>query len=234
MNRITAMTAGSVAVVLSCALAGCGSSTKTETATSASTSTSAAAASTSATPSSTTPAAAGSTKTINEYITENKIAETPIKPGDPGTPKFDFPFPPGWSPAGDKKPDWAYGAIVYDKPADPADPPIMYAIAVKLSGNVDAAKVLELAPSQLQDLPDFTPVGEPSNSSLSGFDAVQYAGTYTNNGKRRIAAQKTVVIPAKDGLFALQLNADALDGQQDVVLDAAKLIDEQTKITPPA
>lgn len=234
MNKITATTAASVAVVLSCVLAGCGSTSKTENTASASSSTSAAAASTSAAASSTTPAVASPTKTINEYITENNIAETPIKPGDPGTPKFDFPFPPGWSPAGDKKPDWAYGAIVYDKPADPADPPIMYAIAVKLAGNVDPAKVLELAPSQLQGLPDFTPIGEPNTSSLSGFDAVQYAGTYTNNGKKRIAAQNTVVIPAKDGLFALQLNADALDGQQDVILDAAKLIDQQTKITPPA
>jgi hypothetical protein len=31
----------------------------------------------------------------------------------------------------------------------------------------------------------------------------------------------------------LQLNAVALEGQEDVVIDAAKVIDEQTKITVP-
>ena len=50
--------------------------------------------------------------------------------------------------------------------------------------------------------------------------------------KKRVVAQKTVVVPGKDALFVLQLNAVAPDGQQDVILDAAKLIDEQTKITP--
>lgn len=230
MKNITAVAAAGVAAVaLSTALVGCGSKTETSASTSTSASTE-----TSTSTSSSTAAAAGAGMTINEYITKNNIAEVPIKPNDPGTPNFDFPFPPGWSDAGPQTPDWAYGAIVFDKPQDPADPPIMYAIAVKLTGDVDATKVLELAPSQLQDLPDFKPFGEPNKSSLSGFDAVQYAGTYTHDGKQRVAAQKTVVIPGKDALFALQLNADALDGQQDVILDAAKVIDEQTKITAPA
>lgn len=229
MNKITVVAAAGVAVVLGVTLVGCGSNSGSPTsATNAATTTSVTASSAPSTP------AARPNKTINEYITENNIAEIPIKPGDPGTPDFDFPFPPGWSPAGDKKPDWAYGAILYDKPADPNDPPFMYAIAVKLTGNVDAAKVLELAPGQLDDMPGFVPLGPPNKSSLAGFDAVQYAGTYTNDGKKRIAAQKTVVIPGKDGLFALQLNADALDGQQDVIVDAVKVIDAQTKITPPA
>ncbi len=232
MNKITVIATAGVAVVLGVTLVGCGSKTGSGTsATNSATSTSTSATATAA-PS--TSAAPARNKTINEYITENNIAETPIKPGDPGTPDFDFPFPPGWSPAGDKKPDWAYGAILYDKPADPNDPPFMYAIAVKLAGNVDATKVLELAPGQLDDLPDFAPLGPPNKSSLSGFDAVQYAGTYTKDGKKHIAAQKTVVIPGKDGLFALQLNADAPDGQQDVIIDAVNVIDGQTVITPPA
>ena len=225
MKNVMVVAATGVSVVgLSFVLAGCGSQSGTET--------SSASSSPSAVSSSAAPAAAG--MTINEYITKNNIAETPIKPDQPGTPKFDFPFPPGWSVAGDKTPEWAYGAIVYDKPVDPSDPPTMYAIAVKLTGDVDPATVLELAPSQLQALPEFSEIGEPNKSSLSGFDAVQYAGTYMNEGKKRIVAQKTVVIPGKDALFALQVNADALDGQQDVILDAAKVIDEQTKITPPA
>ncbi|MCX2929470.1 LpqN/LpqT family lipoprotein [Mycobacterium sp. CVI_P3] len=230
MKNVMVVAAASVTVVgLSFALAGCGSKSGSEASSASSSSVSSSA---SVTSSSAAPAAAG--MTINDYITKNNIAETPIKPDEPGTPNFDFPFPPGWSPAGDKTPEWAYGAIVYDKPADPSDPPTMYAIAVKLTGDVDPATVLELAPSQLQGLPEFSPIGEPNKSSLSGFDAVQYAGTYMNDGKKRVVAQKTVVIPGKDALFALQLNADALDGQQDVILDAAKVIDEQTKITAPA
>ncbi|WP_308170583.1 LpqN/LpqT family lipoprotein [[Mycobacterium] fortunisiensis] len=174
---------------------------------------------------------AGPNKTISDYVAENKIAETPIKPDEPGTPDFDFPFPPDWSPAGDKTPDWAYGAIVYDKPSDPADPPAIIAIASKLTGNVDPAKILEYAPGQLLNLPEFTSIDEPEKSTLGGFEAVQSAGTYSLDGKARVVAQKTVVIPGADALFVLQLNANAPEEQKDVVIDAAELIDEQTKIT---
>lgn len=172
--------------------------------------------------------------TLHNYITENKIAEVPIKDGEPGTPKFEFPFPPGWSDAGEQTPDWAYGALVYDKPKDPQDPPVLYAIASKLTGNVDAAKVLELAPAQLDGLDQFTPRGAPSTTQLSGFDAVLYEGTYVHEGATRAVAQMTVVVPGKDALFVLQLNSDALESEEDVVIEAAKLIDAQTKITVPA
>jgi Probable lipoprotein LpqN len=218
--------AGLVAVSVSVSLVGCGSGTKTEPTTSAAATTSAG-----VTGSTERPNIAGPNKTINDYITENKIAETPIKPDQPGTPTFDFPFPPDWSSAGDKTPDWAYGAIVYDKPADPADPPYMIAIASKLTGDVDAAEILQYAPGQLENLPDFKPIGDPKKGTLSGFEAIQSAGTYTQDGKPRVVAQKTVVIPGKDALFVLQLNAVTPEGQRDVVIDAAKLIAEQTKIT---
>lgn len=233
MKKIAAVaTVGLATVSVSLMLTGCSSGTKTEKKETTSTSASVVASS-SAAPSTAAPAA-GAAMTINQYITQNNIAETPFKKDDPGTPKFDFPFPPDWRLAGDKTPEWAYGAIIYDKPVDPNDPPYMYAIASKLTGNVDAAKILEYAPNQLAALPDFKPVGETKKTSLGGFDAVQSAGTYTKDGQQRIAAQKTVVVPGKDALFVLQLNADALDGQQGVVIDAANLIDEKTTITPPA
>ena len=72
---------------------------------------------------------------------------------------------------------------------------------------------------------------EPENVKMSGFDANQSEGTYTYNGVPRVVAQKTIVIPGKDGLFVLQLNADARQSEKDVVIEAAKIIDEQTKIT---
>ncbi|MBU3750558.1 MAG: hypothetical protein FGM52_08915 [Mycobacterium sp.] len=172
---------------------------------------------------------------LHRYIVDNKIAEVPFKADEPGTPDIEFPLPPDWSPAGDKTPDWAYGAIIYSKAKDPDNPPFLYAIASKLTGNVDAGKVLELAPGQLNELPDFKPFdGPPERSQLSGFDAVSYVGTYVWEGKPRAVGQQTIVIPGKDGLFVLQLNGEAPKGQEQVVVDAVKVIREQTKIALPS
>ena len=215
-----------LAVAVGVVSVGCGSATKTE---SSASSTAGATSSAAARP----PRLEGPNKTINDYIVENDISEEPFKANDPGTPKFDFPFPQGWSDAGDRTPDWAYGAIVYDKPLDPADPPAMVAIASKLTGKVDPAKILEYAPGQLLNLPDFKPLRDPEKSTLGGFEATQSAGTYTFNGKARVIAQKTVVIPGDGAWFALQLNADALQTEEAVVIDGANIIDEQTKITAP-
>jgi hypothetical protein len=40
------------------------------------------------------------------------------------------------------------------------------------------------------------------------------------------------VIPGSDGLYVLQLNADGLDDQGEIVGAATNVIDEQTAITP--
>ena len=172
--------------------------------------------------------------TLHKYIVDNDISEFPFRPEEPGTPKVDFPMPPDWSDAGAQTPEWAYGAIKYDKAADPDDPPTLIAIASKLTGDVDPEKILEYAPGQLNELPEFTAIGEPEKDSLGGFEAIDYAGTYMWEGKKRIVGQQTIVVPGKDAVYVLQLNGDALDGQQDVVLDAAKVIADQTKITVPS
>jgi len=176
------------------------------------------------------PEAAG----LNAYIMANKIAEVPFKKGDPGTPKIEFPFPPDWSSAGDRTPDWAYGAIVYDKAPDPENPAFMYAIASKLTGDADAAKILELAPAQLNELPEFSPREAPQRDKVSGFDAIDYVGTYVWDGQRRAVGQQTIVIPGSDALFVLQLNGEAPQGQEQAVIDAARLIREKTTITLPS
>ncbi|WP_253867531.1 LpqN/LpqT family lipoprotein [Mycobacterium sp. GA-1285] len=220
-------TAGLCAVALSFGLVACGSSADTAAATTTS------ATSTIGTSAAPSPQA-DDDETINEYITDSGIAETPIKPGEPGTPNFEFPIPPQWSDAGEATPEWAYGAIVYDNPKDPNDPPDMYAIASKLTGNVDAAKIFEYAPEQLEDMAEFKPLAEPTKGSFGGFDSISFAGTFMDNGKPRFVAQKTVVVPAADGLFVLQLNADSPESEQNVVLDAIKVIDEQTTIGPPS
>jgi hypothetical protein len=173
--------------------------------------------------------------TLNRYIVDNKIAEVPFKPDEPGTPQIDFPFPPDWVAAGDRKPDWAYGAIIYGKPQDPDDPPFLYAIASKLTGNVDPEKILEYAPGQLNELPDFKPVdGPPSRTKFAGYDAVSYVGNYAWEGKTRAVGQETIVIPGEDGLFVLQLNGEAPAGQEQVVIDAVRLIRDKTTIVLPS
>ena len=225
-NLPVGTTAGVFAIALSFGLVGCGSDADTAATTTTS------ATSETGTTTAPGPAADDDDETINEYITDTGIAETPIEPGEPGTPTFDFPLPPQWSDAGETTPKWAYGAIVYDNPKDPNDPPDMYAIASKLTGDVDAAKIFEYAPEQLEDMAEFKPLAEPAKGKLGGFDAISFAGTYQNEGKTRFVAQKTVVVPAAEGFFVLQLNADSPEGEQNVVLDAIKVIDEQTTITP--
>ncbi|MGE2721497.1 LpqN/LpqT family lipoprotein [Mycolicibacterium celeriflavum] len=232
----TSMRAGVIAVAavaLGLGLAGCGSDTKSESATSEATTseeTSAEETTTEAPP--TSAPAQGANYTIVDYIRENGIQETPVKRGDPGSPTIDLPFPPGWSDAGPRTPEWAYGAIVSDDPAMADDPPTIIALVSKLTGNVDPAKILEFAPGEIKNLPGYEGAEEGSPSTLSDFEAVQIGGTYTKDGVLRAIAQKTVVIPGQDGLYVLQLNADGREDQMMALMDATSVIDEQTKITP--
>jgi hypothetical protein len=220
------------AIAIGIGLSGCGSDTKSEPSTSKETSSAAASTTSSkAAPPSPT-AAAGPNKTIVDYIKENGITEAPVHRGDPGAPTIDLPFPPGWEDAGNRTPEWAYGAILASDPAMAQDPPTIIALVSKLTGNVDPAKVLEYAPGEIKNLPGYDGGAEGSPSTLSGFDATQIGGTYTKDGAKRAIAQKTVVIPGQDGLYVLQLNADGTEDQMPQLMDATNAIDEQTTITP--
>jgi hypothetical protein len=219
-----------VAVVLS--LAGCGSDTKTEPSKAEATSSEATTTTSTEAAPTTSAQAAGPNKTIVDYIKDNGIVETPVKRGDPGAPTIDLPTPPGWADAGPRAPEWAYGAIISTDPAFEADPPSIIALVSKLTGNVDPAKVLEFAPGEIRNMPGFEGGDEGQPDELSGFDAMQFGGTYKKNGVARAIAQKTVVIPGQDGLYVLQLNADGLEDQIGALMDATAAIDEQTTITP--
>jgi hypothetical protein len=230
------MKAGATAIAvaaLGLALAGCGQDTKAAPSSSSASSSSASSSTTSSSSSSAAPAtpAAGKNETIADYIKENGIKETPVKRGDPGTPTIDLPVPAGWQDAGGKTPQYAWGAIVFTDPAMAADPPSIIALMSKLTGNVDAAKVMEYAPGELKNLPGFDG-GDGNTSTLGGFDAYQIGGSYAKAGVKRMIAQKTVVIPGQDGVFVLQLNADGLEDQMGPLMDATAEIDEKTTITP--
>ncbi|CAA0132335.1 Uncharacterised protein [Mycolicibacterium vanbaalenii] len=217
------------AVALGIGLSGCGSDTQPEE----TTTTSAEAETTTSEAPTTTAEAAGPAKTIVDYIQENNITEAPVKRGDPGAPAIDLPFPPGWEDAGPNTPEWAYGAIVFTgDPAMAQDPPTIIAILSKLTGNVDPAKILEYAPGEIQNLPEFDGPDTGKPGTLGGFDATQIGGMYVRDGVTRMIAQKTVVIPGQDGLYVLQLNADGTEDQAMPLMDATAAIDEETTITP--
>ncbi len=223
------LTAATATVALSLALVGCDSDKKSDDhTTSTSTSTSTSASTTTTSPATSPTPGAQQNKTIADYITENHITETPIHHGDPG-PTVNLPVPAGWQLLNESA-GAPYGGSVLAQPANPADPPTVVAILSKLTGDVDPAKVIQYAHGELQNLPGYQGSGNGTASTLSGFPAWQLSGTYQKDGKTRTVAQKTVVIPGQDGVFVLQLNADALDSDKGPLMDATNLIDDQTTI----
>lgn len=229
--RTSALTGVAAAVTtLAVVLSGCGSDTKTATSSSSESSSSSSATTTpkaSATPGE----AAAKQPTIADYIAENKIQETGIKMGDPNAPAVNLPVPDGWQilPP-EQAPEYAYGAIVYSGPEFKTDPPNIVALMSKLDGDVDPQKIIDLAPGELNNLPDYKPGNEGETSTLGDYPAYVLGGTYTRDGTTRFIAQKTVVIPAAEGLYVLQLNVDGPDAAGEVLASATEKIDSDTTI----
>lgn len=155
-----------------------------------------------------------------------------MKRGDPGAPTIDLPFPDGWKDAGADTPEWAYGAIIYAGPESAEYTPSIVALVSKLTGNVDPQTIIEVAGGELKNLPGYTGSNDGMASTLSGFSAYQLGGTWVSDGQTKIVAQKTVVIPGRDGLYVLQLNADGVESQMDIVVAATDIIDSETRISP--
>ena len=174
----------------------------------------------------------GQNETIRKYINDTGITSVPVKLGDPGAPNIVIALPKGWSDLGDDTPEWVYGAVQLDTAADVNDPPTIVVLLSKLTGDVDPTVILEYAPGELRNLPKYEPAAGPITDKLSGFDAIQLAGFYEKDGKKRTIAQKTVVIPANDAVYVLQMNADALKSDAAALMQATDVIDKQTKVTP--
>jgi hypothetical protein len=211
------------AVALGIGLAGCGSDTKTAPSASPKETT---------TGSKTTTSVAGPDKTIADYIKENNIIETPVHPGDPGSPTINLPLPPGWQQAGSRTPEGAYDAILFNTPATAADPPTIIVLVSKLAGNVDGGKILDYAPGEIKKLPGYNGPPDGGRGKLGGFDAIQIGGSYTKNGVTRAVGQMTAVIPGQDGLYVLQLNAESTVDQVQTLEAASGVIAQQATITP--
>ena len=181
-----------------------------------------------------TKAAAASNPTIADYIRQGGITQSPVRRGDPGTPAVDLPIPEGWVDAGPKTPAGAYSAIVFADPTMATEPPQIVTIMSKLTGNVDPAMIFKYAPGELRNLPGYESAGDGGTAKLAGFDAYQIGATYVKDGSKRLIAQKTVVIPAKEGngVYVLQLNAGGTEDQIRPLMEATSTIDQRTTITP--
>src|SRR6516165_1436192 len=173
-------TAATIAVALGLALVGCGSSNKTSTSTSTSTSpsTSTTTSTTSATP------GAHASPTIDDYLRDSHITETPIHHGDPG-PNVDLPVPSGWQL--NDNAGTPYGGIILAQPANPSDPPTITALYSKLTGDVDQAKIIQYAPNELMGLPSYqgTGNGQASARRISGLAAERHVPAGRQDAGRR-------------------------------------------------
>jgi hypothetical protein len=217
------------AMALSLGLVGCGSNSKDNQASTSTTTTTTTKPQANIAPR--TESAPGPGPTIASYIQQNGITETPVHRGDPGAPTINLPSPNGWVDAGQDTPDWAYAAIVFNGPEAADYTPSIVAVVSKLAGDVDPQKIIDLAPGELNNLNGWKPLNEGATSTLGGFPAYQLSGTWVQDGQTKFVAQKTVVIPGSDGIFVLQLNADGLEDQIDIVSSATDIIDQQTTIT---
>jgi hypothetical protein len=236
MKKTSAIAGVAIAVVaLSLGLVGCSKNEKPAAQASSSASSSSTSATSKTSGTKVAPRTAektpGPNPTIASYIAQNGIQETPVHMGDPGSPTITLPFPPGWQNAGADTPDWAYRAIIYTGPEAAEYTPSIVALVSKLTGNVDPQKIIDAAPGELNNLSGYKPMNEGATSTLGVFPAYQLAGTWVDNGVTKVVAQKTVVIPGSDGLYVLQLNADGLENQIDIVSAATNVIDEKTTIT---
>jgi Probable lipoprotein LpqN len=236
MKRTAAINGVAIVIAaLGIGLVGCGSSStsnnassKTSTTASAATTTTTAKQQSKVAPRTTAP---GPNPTIDSYLQQNGIKETPVHRGDPDAPTIDFPIPDGWADAGPDTPATAYWAIVDNGPEAAKYTPSIVATLSKLEGDADPQKVLDLAPGELKNLPGFQPKGEGSEADFAGSPAYQFAGTWVQDGQTKAVAQKTVAIDGKDAIYLLRLNADCLPDQIDKVLPATITIDDKTKIT---
>ncbi|MBB2991001.1 hypothetical protein FHR72_002474 [Mycolicibacterium iranicum] len=226
------------AVALGIGLAACGSDTAGEatkaddTSQTAPESSATSSPAESAPPPASTPPAQDPGMTIEQYAEQNGITVAPVLPGDPGAPTITLPRPSGWEAAGDRAPEGAFDAIVYTGEPPSPTPPMIVARVVKLTGNVDQAKVLEYAPAETRSLPGYEGAPTGKKSTLGGYEATQIGGFYTRDGVTWLIAQKTAVVPIQDGVFVVKVTAEGTEDLAMPLMDATSAIDEQATITP--
>ncbi|MCG5433940.1 LpqN/LpqT family lipoprotein [Mycobacterium sp. MYCO198283] len=178
--------------------------------------------------------ATGHATTINDYREQAGITMLPITGNDtlPGAPLVKLPPIPGWK-ASDNRPPDTFGQIVSADPRFASDPPTITAVYVRLTGNYSADLILQYAPNSLKNLREFQASSENPNENLKGYRATGLSGSYvSDDGARKLIAQKTVVIPGRGGLYVLFLRLLAANDstQASVATEAFRTINTETEI----
>ena len=154
--------------------------------------------------------------TIADYVEQNKIIEAPVTKDEPGLRRSTSRCRrTGWPPAPQARVGLRCDRLRQGQ--ESADPPFMTAIYSKLTGNVDAAKVLEYAPGMLENLPGYEQDGDFKKETLSSSESIAFQVLTSRTMCGALHRAEDRRHPKGDALFVLQLNADAPLGQDDVI-----------------
>ncbi len=171
-------------------------------------------------------------RTIREYIAANGLQETVIHRGDAGAPSVDLPWMDGWEDAGSLTPQWAYSAVVYRGTRPEVYTPNIVVLMSKLTGTADPQAVIDAAPGELTNLAGWAPVGQPGPGGRDDYPSYRLGGTWVRDGVTMVVAQTTVVLPADDGVYVVQFNADAAQSEFDIADAGMTTVTQQAIILP--
>jgi hypothetical protein len=104
----------------------------------------------------------------------------------------------------------------------------------RINGDFEAQQFIELSPSELYNLNGYVPVYDNGAASMDGFATYELGGTFMKDGRHEFIAQKTIVVPSRDGLYVIQINSMGPDSIRDALIDDFTLINTQSRITTPA
>lgn len=164
---------------------------------------------------------------LTEFAKANGLTATPLRHGQAG-PTVELPTMDGWTLSYDL-PEAPFGALVFDHPSDPDIPGRVLVTMTKLSGPVERDAVFAATGNELRALPNFQGPATGQSSKLDGYVADQVGGLYGDDG--RLVAQKTVVIPAGDVSYVLQVRASGSNQDAAALMSATADIDKKTVIT---
>lgn len=155
--------------------------------------------------------------TLNEYLADNGISRNVIAPDAPDV--------------GGSRPEGSWGMLALSATMESPDPTMILVGWAKLDGPADPAKVLELAPVSVTEFPEFDGPETGERSQVSGFDAVEIAGSFVDDeSKPAYTAQKWVGVPLDGGVYELFIMAKGPPDQEAAMNEAMSAISNETKI----
>lgn len=166
--------------------------------------------------------------TLADYVRSAGLAATPLRHGDPG-PTVKLPDSEGWELTYDL-PEAPFGALVLQHPVSAKVPARVVMVMTRLTGGpVDRDAVFAATGNEIRALPNFQGPATGQSSRLSGYVADQVGGLYQEDGQ--LIAQKTVLIPGRDGSYVLQVRASGSNEDAAALMTITGELDDETVIT---